>query len=78
MALVNFDLKPSARVLSRSLVISDFSHSFTWRRIGSGWSSDGERDLKTFLTFMDIMMASSRVTGFYSSRLREDYYYDRV
>ena len=63
MALVNFDWKPSARVLSRLLVVRDFNHSFIWRRMGPGWSSDGGQALKTLLTFVDIYIASSRVMG---------------
>ena len=61
MAFVNFDLKPSARFLSRLLVVRDFKHSFIWRSMG--WSSDGGQVLKKFLTFVDIFIASSRVTG---------------
>ena len=60
---MNFDLKPSSRVLSRLLIVRDFNHSFIWRSIGPGESSDGDQPLKTLLTFIDILNASSRVTG---------------
>jgi len=63
MAFVNFDLKSSARVLSRLLVVRDFKHALIFRRISPGWSSDGGQALKTSLTFVDILIASSRVTG---------------
>ena len=45
------------------LVVRDFSHSLIWRRINPGWSSDGGQSLMTFFTFVDILIASSRVTG---------------
>ena len=63
MTSVNFDLKPSARVLYKLVVVRDFNHFFIWRRICPGWSSDGRKALKTLLTFVDILISSSRVTG---------------
>ena len=57
MEFVNFDLAPSARVLSRLLVVSDFNHSFIWKRISRGWSLDGGQALNTLLTFVDILIA---------------------
>ena len=60
---MNLNLKPSARVLSRLLVVKNFSHSFIWRRMGPGRSYDGATAFKTLHTFIDILIASSRVTG---------------
>ena len=51
MSFVNFDLKPSVRVLSRVLVVRNFNHSLIWRRIGPGWSSDGGKTLYYYLYF---------------------------
>ena len=62
MAFVNFDLIPLARVLSKFLVVKDFSHYIIWRRMAAS-SFDGGKALKTFLTFVNILIASSRVTG---------------
>ena len=72
---MNFDLKPSPRVLFWLLVIKDFNHSFIWRKIGPGWSYDGGQALKNLLNFLDILIVSSG-DGDNSARLTEEEFSD--